>query len=655
MIIKELKLNNIGVFKGETTIAFSCQDDKPVTLIGGKNGSGKTTILESFLLALYGNRSRNSLNFNSYSDYISDLIHANEKEASITLTFDRQELGDSKEYSLRRSWAFLDSNKVKEKLKIYTDGDYNESISKSWPEYVEQVLPESLSGLFIFDGEKIEKLADPETSTQALKASLYGLLGLDLVDQLKKDLIEYKRRLVLTVPDQLEGNEQKRIQELENELQHLKTQTDHAAEKIEKLKNELEEKNDNLLRVKENFSKAGGEIFESREATLMKLSEAKSRLQATNDQALNLSAGQLPLILNKSLIEKIFEVGEATSTADESEVLLRNFKKRDERLLLALSDGENFNEDHLAFIDKYLTEDRSQLETSYVPPFDVNQSVLQSAKEITSTGGHLLIDTLKNILIDIETFSKEISDYETLLSATPDAKQIVSLVEDVQNAENSVSYCEDALKNAETELRQCEYNYDEKMRVFEKLANSIFDSDAANSRSARINREIAKVRLALQKFETRIVKKNIESIQKDILSALKLLNRKKTLVTNISINPKSLEVELEDSNGSILKSERLSAGERQLFATSLLWGLSKSTGQNLPTIVDTPIARLDSAHRKYLVDNYFPKASSQVVLLSTDEEIVDDYYHALSESIGKEYLLEFDETTGNSTLVKGYF
>jgi DNA sulfur modification protein DndD len=116
-----------------------------------------------------------------------------------------------------------------------------------------------------------------------------------------------------------------------------------------------------------------------------------------------------------------------------------------------------------------------------------------------------------------------------------------------------------------------------------------------------------------------------------------------------------LTIRLLQASGETLQPDRLSAGERQLLATALLWGLSKSTGRRLPTIVDTPIARLDSSHRTNLVERYFPAVSEQVVLLSTDEELVGDYYTKLTPAVGQTYLLEYDDAEDCTKVNAGYF
>jgi DNA sulfur modification protein DndD len=55
------------------------------------------------------------------------------------------------------------------------------------------------------------------------------------------------------------------------------------------------------------------------------------------------------------------------------------------------------------------------------------------------------------------------------------------------------------------------------------------------------------------------------------------------------------------------------------------------------------------------VSRYFPAASHQVVLLSTDEEVDDRYYKQLRPWVGRTYRLEFDPGSGGTRPVAGYF
>jgi len=79
--------------------------------------------------------------------------------------------------------------------------------------------------------------------------------------------------------------------------------------------------------------------------------------------------------------------------------------------------------------------------------------------------------------------------------------------------------------------------------------------------------------------------------------------------------------------------------------------------RQLPVAIDTPLGRLDSEHRNHLVDRYFPQASYQVILLSTDTEIRHEEVERLreAEAISREYRLEYDPKQRQTAVVAGYF
>jgi DNA sulfur modification protein DndD len=131
--------------------------------------------------------------------------------------------------------------------------------------------------------------------------------------------------------------------------------------------------------------------------------------------------------------------------------------------------------------------------------------------------------------------------------------------------------------------------------------------------------------------------------------------RKEDLITKVDVDPESYVVELTGHDGLPLSADELSAGERQLLAVALLWGLAKAAGQPLPVVVDTPLGRLDGSHRAHLLDRYFPHASHQVILLSTDTEIDRDAFKRIRKSVGRSYRLEFDQSKNATAVRDGYF
>ena len=68
-----------------------------------------------------------------------------------------------------------------------------------------------------------------------------------------------------------------------------------------------------------------------------------------------------------------------------------------------------------------------------------------------------------------------------------------------------------------------------------------------------------------------------------------------------------------------------SEGEKQLISLGMIWALTKVSGSKMPFVIDTPLARLDSIHRKNVVEHYFTRLSDQVIILSTDTEITLDF------------------------------
>ena len=99
----------------------------------------------------------------------------------------------------------------------------------------------------------------------------------------------------------------------------------------------------------------------------------------------------------------------------------------------------------------------------------------------------------------------------------------------------------------------------------------------------------------------------------------------------------------------------LSKGERQIFILALYWAIIQISGKHIPFVIDTPYARIDANHREEISSKFFPNISSQVIILSTDEEITKDYYEIIKPYISKEYLLKNDQGENKTTVTKGYF
>ena len=187
MIIKRLAMYNFGVYAGENTFEFSL--DKPVVLIGGMNGRGKTTFLEAILLSLYGSNSNayKESGASTYGQYLRNHINKSswDRRAYVEMTFVQNE-NIHTEYTIHREWD-AHSKRTTESIDVKENGVCNEFLTQNWNLFIENIVPYALSSFYFFDGEKIVELALDDSNEQ-IKHSIRSMLGLTILDVLKNDL-----------------------------------------------------------------------------------------------------------------------------------------------------------------------------------------------------------------------------------------------------------------------------------------------------------------------------------------------------------------------------------------------------------------------------------------------------------------------------------
>ncbi len=159
----------------------------------------------------------------------------------------------------------------------------------------------------------------------------------------------------------------------------------------------------------------------------------------------------------------------------------------------------------------------------------------------------------------------------------------------------------------------------------------------------------------LNQFMVRLRKNKVHLLQEKTFEMYRLLSSRSGLIKDLTIDDKTYEVRISDRNGHEIKKSSLSAGEKEVFAISLLWGLAQTSQLKLPIIIDTPLSRLDSTHRDNIVNNYFPNAGGQVIILSTDTEIDTNYYRSLKPHLSGAACLDFDQRQELTTFRTGYF
>jgi len=654
MLLRSLTLHNIGVYKGAQTIEFSTLPDQPITLIGGNNGAGKTSLLDAIPLALYGSRARRILGARSYPDYLNDLVHYGMTEASVRLEFDRAQEGRWVRYDVERTWRRVEKGKPSDSLRVIVDGAVRTDLEAAWPEFVDRIMPMAVSELTIFDGEKIKALADPDSSRDVLRTSLYGLLGLDLIQRLESDLGEYRRRVAKTVTSDVSADLQARLAEAEVRLSAALTDLDQAEADHTRTEEQLADATERTETAKAALSKSGGGLFARREELHDAAANARQARSLATEDLHRLAGTDLPVLMLPNLLKAIVVAGTQSTERDRHDALYSYLGARDSRVLAALEAGGASTE-ALEKLREVLEADLDAMDQPGEPPFSVTDAAMAHAADLLGDLGDELAQQAGQTLDRYTTADASLLETQRALDAVPDAGRIAIVVEDVAAGEREVTLLGDVFARSQSAVNEKRRRVEAAKSEVDRLAVEVLEADAGSKNHERILREIRKAELTLGRFSARIVEKNVAMISQEITSALTSLLRKHNLVSRVEIHPTTLMLTPIGPDGSAVDPGRLSAGERQMLATAVLWGLSRCTGKTLPTVIDTPVGRLDTSHRTNLVRRYFPFAARQVVLLSTDEEITGDYLADLTPKIGRRYLLDYDDDTGTSAICAGYF
>ncbi|MBV5262274.1 DNA sulfur modification protein DndD [Synechococcus moorigangaii CMS01] len=662
MIFKTLILENFGPYSGRQTLDLTPTETSPIILIGGMNGGGKTTLMDALRLVLYGQRAQCSTRGSmAYGDFLKQSINRASQEGdrtAIELIFRHSITGAPTEYHIRRSWQNV--AKPKETLEVFirniVDGEPislpDPALAKLWDERIEELLPLGISNLFLFDGEQIKELAEQETPPVEVVNAIQSLLGLELSDRLSMDLKILKDRKAKKLANQQELQDfealEQQFVEQDDQRKQIKAQLSQLQNQLDRAKNRADE----YLSI---FKLRGGEI--TAERAQLETQKRQLEQQLDNDRASlrNLAAQALPLNLIQPLLQRTQTQAQTEIEHQQAQITSQILGDRNTKLL-DFAQAQHFPKPQLEQLQTFLNQELTTLNkkaANHSPKLGIDPETLCHLNIVCDTLLPDQIHRAKHLKDRIETTLIEIDGCDRQLAAAAPPEEFDQLAQQVQEANQTVIQLQTEYHATEQHLAQHTTIVEATKQKLSQYGQKIFE----RQNDEHIIQAIDRVQHTLQTFRQQLKIRKIDRLESAVTECFRYLIRKADFVGRITIDLETFALNLYDTQGKSLSKNRLSAGEKQLLATAFLWGLARVSGRNLPVAIDTPLGRLDSSHRKNLLERYFPTASHQVLLLSTDTEIDEAAAQQLETAgaIASEYLLNYDIKTRQTSVQSGYF
>ncbi len=641
MIINKLKLHNFGVYASDNEFDFN--SDKPVVLIGGMNGRGKTTFLEAVLLALYGSDSfaYKESKYNSYGRYLYN--HVNIADGTLQTFVELTFTMDGDRYVVNRSWNG-DMKRVREKITVEKNFEFNDFLTKNWPMFIENVLPESLSKFFFFDGEKIAALAEDETSKD-MKDAIKAMLGITVLDTLEKDL----SRLLNTISKNvITQEEREQIEQLRKIKNNSKAELDELDREKEKLDNKYLQSKKYLEELEASYLAAGGGVLEERQALLEKKTELHVKASQTKKDLIDMAGSDLPLLMVSDLLEDIQKHSEKEIEKKNLELSLKQVTKFYDRFRKRKNNHQEVDE----FMDFFKGEvDQYQVDMIY----NLSDDQLYHLSLLLNNNLDNEKDNTIRLLEKETKLNKELDSIESDLSVEIDEEKLKRISKDITEVKMNIAIYEVKIASLVEKRTSLNGKAMKDASTFDKYVENVLTKLEQNDENERVIKYIRYAQNILGRYEIKLQERKTDLLAHTMTECYKKLASKKNMIEYIKMDSASLDFTYYDSNDREVPKKSLSAGEKQLMIISLLWALANCSKKKLPVIIDTPLSRLDSEHRASLVKTYFPNASEQTIILSTDSEINHHYYDMMKDYIGDEFLLVYDDIHKNTTISRGYF
>ena len=705
MKINKVKLYNFSSYEGNNEFDFEITDaGKNIVLIGGKNGAGKTSLFTAIKVALYGPLAYGYVGVNShYISKIKDLINSKafqqevvESEVQITLQLKIER--DISNYVITRKWDYT-NQRLTEKYTVERDGKQLKDQELSYFEnYLRSIIPPDLFEFFLFDGEEVGNIFSTSAYNTYVRNAVFTMCGMDVFEIIRKFTHGYVTRNNTIDDDEVYDTYEAAKQQMEL----LEAEKKNLESKVNSLTKELEDTEVQLTELATAFKNAGGISRREKKQLEDEYTHAEKVKTETLTNIKIFVEGLMPFYILKDFANPIMS---QLDFEEKGEIFyyVQSKLKRDSIAELLKGDVSDSKVDQLMdyLLDTFRPKGfRDNMEMM----FDLSKEDIGRVNGIVSSLDDFDVSAMVEMVNKRKAASERTAEINRILKNSMSEEDVNAFAQ----KENEILKKKDDLSSRLYDSQHRLEDIDKELHSQEQIRDKAMQILKSNAQ----NKHVYELSSGISSMMEQFLEEKTLSIRKAIVQKLKSIYRKNNLITHIEIG-KNFDFNLyqdEEYNGKELltlyknlgsseftnligtkgekrlikmlngtsinvlknKSEielgeepiqlykkielgRLSKGERQIFILALYWAIIEISGQNIPFVIDTPYARIDANHRREISEKFFPNISDQVIILSTDEEINEEYYKIVKPYISKEYLLINDENENRTTIENNYF
>ena len=658
MYFTKIELHNYGIYKGTHEMHLSDKiGDRNIILVGGLNGRGKTTFHDAILIALYGKQALKYINekARSYEKLLSDYIN---KHATDDLTYVAVSicLDDGTELRVKRSWQ-KKGKKVEQDTIVEKNGIVDKYLGESWSYYIEEILPFGIARFFFFNNEKITQLAD-DTSFEQIKSSIKSAIGVSAIEK----AIEHTDEVIRRKKSALQSFENSEAfvgyQEVEKQISDIDAKLADATKELNDLERKCETLSATLEAKEKEFWSSGGDLSRNRDAIKKEMEKINAEVESIQEEILQLAVdASTPLFMCKDLVTKSYNAEMSLQQSEAVRYSQRMIVDLYDQIMSRLSQS-NLDNASLSLVKTIVNDvlkGHCESDEDQLPAKNMSATSIMLYERLVANVFQTITNRITYLVSHVDAQESELLSLDAHLGAANEKSLAMQLFEALKSTEKEKTLADadyrKQIEYIESLKRQREILVNRRIQLIKTIA----EKENTNDDNARIVKYAAMSIEVLNEFKIRLQKEKVEKLSATTTTCFKNLIEKDSLVSHIKIDPVTLDVTIIDVDGNELLKNQLSAGEQQMFAISIVWALALTSGYKAPVIIDTPMARLDSSHRANFITKYLPAASSQVIVLSTDEEVYGRYLDLIRDNVMDYYTLLYREEEQCTCIISGYF